>query len=213
MPQSKSPTDMPHYIVLEGIDGTGKSTLAAGIAARLRELGGSVVVTEEPTRGPEGLEIRRRLSEPNVETSLEEWLSLFETDRQRHMREVVQPALARGYWVVQDRSFYSTAAYQGAQGADVADVIARNRALAIEPGLVLLLVLDPDVSLERARLRQGSQMEVFERADFLRRVASIFESLERENLVRLDASQPPEVVLRDALGAIESRFGIQISSL
>lgn len=201
-------TSPPKYIVIEGIDGTGKSTLATGIAKFLTAHG-RVIRTEEPTRGPTGQAIRRLLGSHSREVSVREWLELFETDRAHHMETVVKPALDRGDWVIQDRSFYSTAAYQGSQGVSPDDILARNRAFAVEPGLVLILDLDPAISLKRTQARLGMEAEVFEREEFLTLVADAFKSFKGPNIRRIDASKSAGQVLNDALAHIRLHFGLK----
>lgn len=201
-------TSPPKYIVIEGIDGTGKSTLATGIAKFLIAHG-RVIRTEEPTRGPTGQAIRRLLGSHSREVPVKEWLELFETDRAHHMETVVKPALERGDWVIQDRSFYSTAAYQGSQGVSPDEILARNRAFAVEPGLVLILDLDPAISLKRTQARLGMEAEVFEREEFLTLVADAFKSFNGQNIRRIDASKSPGQVLNDALAHIRLHFGLE----
>jgi len=195
------------YIVLEGIDGTGKSTLAGGITAFLGRHG-KVVRTEEPTRGPIGQKIRRMLGAKSRDVPVSEWLAMFEADRREHMEATVRPALERGDWVVQDRSFYSTAAYQGSLGVDPEEILRRNRAFAVEPGLVLILDLDPLSALGRARARLGMEAEVFEREEFLVFVAERFKAFRGHNIRRVDASHSAPQVLMDALAHVRVMFGL-----
>src|SRR4051812_1992705 len=103
-------------IVVEGIDGSGKSTLVSQIAGHCRTLGLGCVTGSEPTRGPWGAQLRRSMIEGRL--SLEEELDLFLKDRAEHVETVIRPALQRGDVVVLDRYYFSTAAYQGARGAD-----------------------------------------------------------------------------------------------
>jgi dTMP kinase len=100
-------------VVIEGIDGAGKTTLRAGLAAALRSEGHEVVETKEPTDGPLGQEIRRLARVGRDTVTPEAELELFLRDRAQHVAELVLPALARHAVVLQDRSYYSTVAYQG----------------------------------------------------------------------------------------------------
>jgi dTMP kinase len=124
---------------------------------------------------------------------LEEELELFEADRRQHVQELIVPALDRGAWVVLDRYYFSTAAYQGARGANPQEILRRNEAFATQPDLVLLLDCAPEVSLERVRAR-GDVANEFERLDALERVRDIFLSIQRPFIRRVDASVSPEAV-------------------
>jgi dTMP kinase len=99
------------FITLEGLDGAGKSTHVAWLAARLRQAGHEVVLTREPGGTPLGEKLRSLvLAEPmHIET---ETLLMFAA-RREHMDLVIQPALAAGTWVVSDRFTDATFAYQG----------------------------------------------------------------------------------------------------
>ncbi len=102
---------MGRFIVLEGLDGAGTTTQAALLAEWLGARG-EVVQTREPTAGPIGRLIRSSLrAEPDspAETSLP-WL--FAADRAEHLTRVIEPALARGAWVISDRYYHSSLAYQ-----------------------------------------------------------------------------------------------------
>src|SRR5258706_148059 len=91
-------------IVLEWIDGTGKTTLAARLHAALRASGVEAVGTREPWTSRHGQELTRLLAQPERTSTKEQELKLFHADRAEHVAQVVRPALARGAWVVQDRT-------------------------------------------------------------------------------------------------------------
>ena len=179
-------------IVVEGVDGAGKSSLVRRFVERLRhERGVEVVASREPTDGVFGAKVRASASTGRL--PLEEELELFEADRRQHVDELIIPALRRGAWVVLDRYYFSTAAYQGARGADPLDILRRNERFAVVPDLMLLLDCTPQVSLERVRGR-GDVANEFERLDALERVRNIFLSIERPFIRRVDASLPPDRV-------------------
>ena len=148
-------------VVFEGVDGAGKSTQLARLAERVAARGREVVRRFEPTDGPIGREIRRRAREGPPLTPREE-LDLFVADRREHVAEHVGPALARGAVVLQDRSFYSSAAYQGARpglGLRPDEIVAMH-AWCPRPDLVLVLDLPPADGLERvARRGRGDAFE------------------------------------------------------
>lgn len=104
-------------IAFEGIDGTGKSTQLKLLATFLRQRGQLVLETKEPTDGPVGQQIRA-LFHNRKSLSLDEELELFIEDRRMHVLQHILPALEQGAFVLTDRYYYSTAAYQGARGAD-----------------------------------------------------------------------------------------------
>lgn len=139
------------YIALEGSDGSGKSTVAKALVARLEAAGHEVVRVREPGGTAIGEVIRELLLESDV---LDEWAEvfLFAAQRAELAREVVDPALAAGSWVVSDRSYYSSIAYQGrARGLGEDEVRAINeRGLAgTVPDHVFVLEVDPADALAR----------------------------------------------------------------
>jgi dTMP kinase len=186
-------------IVLEGIDGAGKSTVARELASRLRDRGLDILETCEPTQSSAGLELRRLLAQSERTSTAEEELALFEADRAEHVQKLVRPALESGRWVLQDRTFYSTAAYQGARGMDVEEILRRSRQIAPEPDLTLWLELDPETGLER--IRKGREaLSSFERLEAMRGVDRIYRSLHEQipTMVRIDARQPLARILLEA---------------
>src|ERR1043166_8144231 len=158
------------FIVVEGIDGSGKSTMAARLARDLSRRGRRVVRTREPGGTRLGESIRAVLLDAkNSEMVPMTELFLYMASRAQLIDEIIRPALARGADVVCDRYYYSTAAYQGAAGRvgigtilEVAEKIARFE----KPDLVALLDLPPSV----ARRREGNRHDRVESKSEERRV-------------------------------------------
>ncbi len=160
------PGSAPCFIVLEGADGSGKSTQVSRLADRLRASGRTVVETFEPGATVLGARIRAIvLDGPDASVGTESPSAITEAllmaaDRAQHVAEVVRPALARGAWVVCDRFVPSSLVYQGvARGLGV-DAVADASAWAtggLEPDLVV--VLDVDDSVADVRRSQSDRLE------------------------------------------------------
>jgi dTMP kinase len=186
--------------VLEGIDGAGKSTHAARLAATLKAAGYDVVASREPTGGPYGRRIRELARNGRTGVTAEQELALFLADRREHVEGVIRPALAAGKVVLLDRYYLSTMAYQGALGLDVEEIQAKNEAFAPPPDLALILTLPVRDALTRiAGSRPGGPDAAFEQAGYLERVAAIFASMP----ARFDPSRTV-VRLIPATGSAES---------
>ncbi len=167
---SKTPSKA-QLIVIEGPDGAGKSTLQRGLAAHLSALGITVVQSREPTNGPHGTALRQAARSQRL--APEQELELLLKDRRAHVDQLIAPALARGDWVILDRYYFSTIAYQGAAGLDLAMLQTVNEAFAPPPDVLLLLDLPVEESLKRIHAR-GMESDEFERPSTLRRVREIF---------------------------------------
>ena len=187
MAKTQTATGRGLLVVLEGIDGVGKSSALIAIREACEGGGRELVFSREPTDGPWGRRLRQSATTGRL--SLEEELDLFVRDRRQHVEELVRPALDRGALVLLDRYYFSTAAYQGARGADPEAVLALNESFAPVPDLVLLLDCDPRVSLERVR-RRGAPVDAFEKLEELEAVRNIFLSLRRPFIRRVDAGRP-----------------------
>jgi dTMP kinase len=174
-------------VVLEGIDGTGKSTQARALLRRLRAAGVPAARFREPSRGRWGREIRR-LARTAGSVTPEEELELFVKDRRENVERNLKPALAAGKVVVLDRYYFSTVAYQGAKGLDPVRIRRLNERFAPRPDLVFILDLDPAGGLARIAGR-GRRDELFEREDYLARVREIFRSFKGRKFVPLDAGR------------------------
>ncbi len=184
------------FIVLEGIDGSGKSEQSRRLAAWLRAQGRRVVETREPTDGEWGRRYRA-WARGETEASADEVLQYFIEDRKAHVAELIEPALARGDDVICDRYVASTLAYQAAHG------LAREALAAVlgacgfpEPDVVLWLRLPVLRALERLGSRS---IERYEKLGFLERVDAEYEQL---GLQPLDAEGTPEEVARRVCEAV-----------
>lgn len=162
------------YIALEGGDGSGKSTVAAALAAHLEAIGAEVVVVREPGGTPLGEVIRGLLLDSD---SLDVWAEvfLFAAQRAELAREVIAPALDSGKWVVSDRTYYSSIAYQG-RGRGLGEVEVREineKGLdGVLPDHVFILDVDPETALGRQHRadrigKQGIEFQEKVRASYL----------------------------------------------
>ncbi len=193
------------FISIEGGEGVGKSTQIAALAAFIEQKGFEVVLTREPG-GTEGAETIRQLV---LGGSAERWLPraealLFAAARSDHVERLIEPALARGKWVISDRFIDSSRAYQGAgSGLSDADIMALHHigSRGMLPDRTLVLRLDSKEAANRAAARDQNQpdriqgrVETFH-ADVDIAFVSFAESEQRVRLV--DASGAPhEVTMR-----------------
>ncbi len=188
-------------VVLEGIDGSGKTTQARSLLRRLRSRGWEAVFFREPTRGRWGREIKRKAARDGSLTPEEE-LGLFIKDRRENVEKNLKPALKMGKIVVLDRYYFSTIAYQGAKGIDPARVRRLNEAFAARPDLVIVLDVDAGAGLARIAGRK-TRDELFEREDYLARVRQIFRGLRGRNIIHLDGRSDRRSVGRAIWGHVE----------
>ena len=114
-------------------------------------------------------------------------------DRRDHVANCINPELAAGRIVLTDRYYFSSAAYQGAAGLDVNEILAKN-SFAPAPDLILLLQVAPEEGLRRIRERRGEIPNDFEQLDSLRRAAAIFAAFESPQICRIDTHPPSRIV-------------------
>lgn len=192
------------FIVIEGIDGTGKSTQSKRLAEWFRSRGREVVLSREPTDGPWGKKLRESATTGRL--SAEEELECFLNDRREHVEMSIKPALAEGKVVILDRYYFSTMAYQGARGFDPSEIRRRNEAFAPQPDLLLIL----DLSVESAHGRIGARGDTaneFEQRDTLSRCREIFLSLRDEPFACvIDAEPSLNEVTADILSVVTAKF-------
>ncbi|MGB1140213.1 MAG: dTMP kinase [Halioglobus sp.] len=194
------------FITIEGGEGVGKSTNITALEQYLRNNDIPLVMTREPGGTPLGEGVRELLlqtGEAPVSTLTE--LMLVFAARAQHIAEVIEPALARGDWVISDRFTDATYAYQGGgRGLDLAVIRQLENLVqgALRPDLTILLDVTVEIGMERARGR--GELDRIEQEDlaFFERVRSTYLELASNGGGRyrvVDASQPLEDVERDVL--------------
>ena len=155
------------FITFEGIDGAGKSTHISFVASLLRERGQTVVTTREPGGTPLGEQLRTLLLYENMHLETEALLMF--AARREHLAQVIEPALARGDWVISDRFTDATFAYQGG-GRRLDRQKLESLEQWVHPNLQpdLTLLFDVPLEVARGRLALSGALDRFEQeeADF-----------------------------------------------
>ena len=182
------------FIVLEGIDGSGKSSVIRRLEEYLESEGRKVIVTAEPTQG--------RIGKIVAETEgliPESEALLFTADRAHHTKEI-NDWLSQGYTVICDRYFASTLAYQSAAGTDIQWLKTINSRVIRQPDVTILLDIDPEVSLKRVDSR--GEKTRFEKLDYLRKVRKVYLDIADEYCFKvIDADRTPDEVAEDVIRA------------
>jgi dTMP kinase len=196
-------------LTIEGLDGAGKTTLAAALADALRARGLDVEVLREPGGVTASERVRELVKDPELHIGARAEALLYAAARAQLVDERVRPALDAGRWVLLDRFVDSSLAYQG-EGRELGvEPVAAINAFAtggIEPARTLLLRLDPAAG----RARQAGRGEAPDRLEreaepFFARIAAAYDALAASHPARvrvIDASQPPDAVLEAALAAL-----------
>ena len=191
-------------ITVEGLDGAGKSTLVAGLAKALQP----VIVLREPGGVEVSERIRSLLTDPALEVDARAEALLYAAARAQLVAEKLRPLLETGETVLLDRFVDSSLAYQGGgRSLGVEEIRALNEFATggLRPDRTLLLRVDPEMGLARISDRTADRLELGEDA-FFAAIARAYDELaaaEPERIAVIDASQPPEAVLADALAALQ----------
>ncbi|ABO07564.1 dTMP kinase [Pyrobaculum calidifontis] len=184
------------FIAVEGIDGSGKTTVIAEVAKALPR----VYVTREPSGGPIGRllkewALRGGTADPHVDALL------FAADRVEHYKREIEPKLREGYIVITERYVESSIAYQGAAGVPIEYILYINSVVP-RPHLTIILDVDPAEAIKRIKARE--RLEKFEDVEFLRRVREIYLTRARaEGYPVIDAGRPAGEVAKDVVAIIE----------
>ncbi|MGC1549168.1 MAG: dTMP kinase [Rhodanobacter sp.] len=202
------------FISLEGGEGAGKSTLLAGLREHFIAQGIDLRLTREPGGTPLGEAVRTMVLSPtHREVCAESELLLMFAARAQLVREVIEPALAAGQWVLCDRYVDASYAYQGGGRGQPSERIAeleRWACAGLKPELTLLL--DLPVATGRARAAGRSEADRIEvEADaFFERVRAVYRqraATDPERFRVIDASQSAVAVLQAAVAAVAHLFG------
>ncbi len=202
------------FISLEGGEGAGKSTLLAGLYEHVVARGVPLLQLREPGGTDLGEAIRAIVLDPAQRgMSAEAELLLMFASRAQLVRERLAPALANGQWVLCDRFADASYAYQGSGRGQPLERIAELESWAcagLKPDLTLLLDLPVATGRARAAGRGEADRIEVEADAFFERVRAGYRAraaAEPQRFHVIDASQPPEAVLRDAIAALSRLFG------
>lgn len=181
-------------IAIEGIDGSGKSSLAKALKTSLEKLGRNVVLTQEPGATKLGKKLRTILHEEKESLCDKAEFLLFAANRAQHFEELVIPALEKGNIVISDRMADSSVAYQGyGRGLDIEKIMYINSWAmnGIEPDLVFYLKIDQQTAMQRITSR-GETLTSFEKEKelFWKKVSEGYEELfkSKRNVITLDSN-------------------------
>lgn len=190
------------YLALEGVEGSGKSTLGRLLVERLSDRGIQSISVREPGGTALGEELRGLVLHSGEMAPWAE-AALFAASRAQLATEVIAPALAEGTWVISDRSYYSSLAYQGGgRGLGVDAVRGLNETVldGVLPDLVVLLDIEPEIGFaretERDRMGEGGLRLQRIVADTYRRIAA-----DDDRVLTVDARATPERLASQALEA------------
>jgi dTMP kinase len=201
-------------ITIEGLDGAGKTTLAQALPEELRARGLDVVALRDPGGVAAAERIRALVKDPGAQLGARAEALLYAAARAQLVEEAVEPALARGAWVVLDRFVDSSLAYQGAGRELGIDAVRTVNAFAtggLTPDRTLLLRIDPALG----RARQDSRGEGPDRLErehdgFFAAIAAAYAALAAAEPARvrvLDGQAAPEEVAAAALAALADLLG------
>jgi dTMP kinase len=216
MADAKKDSKSGRFITFEGGEGSGKSTQIKTLAERINGAELRTIVTREPGGSP-GAEIIRhlllsgmgKLLGPEAETLL------FTAARDDHVHAVIKPALDQGIWVLCDRFFDSTRAYQGRLGKvepGLLDAMQRVTIGDLKPDLTIILDVPVEIGIQRAAARRGAGApDRFEAEDVkfhegLREAYRQIAAAEPQRCVLIDANAAPGVVAARVWAAVRDRF-------
>jgi len=193
-----------HLVVIEGIDGAGKTAISKEVVNRLTSIGIQALYTYEPYETPFTDLIKHygRGLDPVLQTLL------MAADRYYHVKEVIEPYLRSGYLVVSDRYYYSSIAYQGGQGVDIEWIINVNKFVP-KPSLAIYLDVRPEVGLERKKYSDTRIKYLQDDMKLLHTARDIYLGLVgRGELIFVNAERDFNSVLSDVLRIVYEFLGI-----
>ncbi|MEK6983886.1 MAG: dTMP kinase [Nanoarchaeota archaeon] len=202
------------FIVVDGIDGSGKSELVKMLHNYLfsKNKKYRILTTREPTNGTYGKKIRDMLiDEKNPNSSSKKILELFIKDRRGHLKNTIEPFLKKSNEhelniVLCDRFYYSTIAFQGAQGLDIKDLIKKNISFR-KPDIAFILDAEPSTAIKRLEHRKK---EKFEQLDFMEKIRKNFLKLPKlldDNIKIINASKNLDSVFESVKKELDKVLG------
>ena len=201
--------DRGRLITIEGIDGAGKTTLAAALLDALTARGLDVLLLREPGGVPAAERIRELVIDPDLHVTARTEALLYAAARAQLVEEAIEPLLRAGKWLLLDRFIDSSLAYQGGGrelGIDSVRAINEFAIRTARPDRTLLLTIDAELGRSRSRSRAGQPDRLeLEQHDFFDRTAAGYLELAAEDPVRIrkiDAGRSADAVLAAALEAL-----------
>jgi len=185
------------FIVIEGLDGSGKSSQVDLVIDLLKKNGKEVVVTKEPTMDSEaGRKVKQVLRKEIVVEPLE-LQKLYVQDRKEHLENKVIPALKEGRFVVSSRYAFSTFAYGYSDGLSV-DLLVKMNEQFLLPDLTIIIDVSPASCVERIESR-GESVEFFEKLEKLTKANEIYKKTSDmfKNVVIINGERPIQEVFED----------------
>jgi dTMP kinase len=201
-----------HFIVFEGLDGSGKSTQAQRLSRHFQQRGREVIAVEEPGGSPLGERIRAILLDGKSSCLPLTEVLLYEASRHELTQRVIRPALERGAIVICQRYAYSTLAYQGyGHGLPLERIEELSQWVTggLTPSVAFFLDLPVEEGLQRLRREREPDRMESQGLEFWRRVEQGYHELARRHpeMIRLDATQDPERLFAEILQALERTKG------
>ena len=204
----------PKFIVIEGLEGAGKSTAIAHVTTWLAQRGVTPVCTREPGGTPLAEILRDLVKQVRTDETVaaETELLLMYAARMQLLTNVIKPALQSGRWVLADRHDMSSRAYQGG-GRGISDIMInplRTMVLKdLRPDLTLYLDIDPAVGLERARQRGALDRIEQEQLAFFQRTREKYLQIAatEPDIAVIDANVPLPQVQQQLTAALQKTFG------
>ena len=194
---------MTKFIVFEGIDGCGKGTQILNAIDLLKDHT-TLFVTKEPSTLKTGKLIKRLLKEQDdPKTNAELFTNLYTKDRKEH-NKIILKQLNQGHTVICDRYYYSTIAYQQAQGDNIKKILKKSKKFLV-PDLTLVIDIPAETAMQRLKAR-GKKKEKFEKQKFLEELRETYlkmpyygkildkNSDRKENIIIIDGNRKPEKV-------------------
>lgn len=192
---------MANFIVIEGIDGSGKTTLCKTVYNNRVKQNDRIRTFSEPTNFETGVQLRNFLS-GKIELPPEDELELFIEDRKESVKRNINPCLESGIDVLLDRYYYSTAAYQANEHRTPREILDRNLKENFPvPDYLFFIEIDPRIALERISSR-SENLDRFETLDKLETIYKNYQEILPPNTIRLKGEKSPEELALDMISIL-----------